>query len=322
MRTRTLGQSGIEASTVAFGAWAIGGWMWGGAEEQESIRAVEAALDCGMTFIDTAPAYGLGLSEEIVGRAVRGRREKAVIATKCGMVWHTTRGTFFLEQDGKPVHRYLGRESVIYECEHSLKRLGTDYIDLYQTHWQDLTTPIEETMSALLQLKQEGKIRAIGVSNATPAQVREYLSFGPVDTDQERYSLIDRKQEPEMIPLCIANNIAFLAYSPLANGLLTGRIGPERTFKEGDLRKGSKRFGQDNLARVTAAFELLKPIYERHTITPGQLVIAATLAQPGVTHALVGARSRAQVEENVKAAEVRLTEQEVAEVVGAFEGIR
>jgi aryl-alcohol dehydrogenase-like predicted oxidoreductase len=322
MRTLPLGQSGIEASTIAFGAWAIGGWMWGGAEEQESQRAVEAAIDCGITLIDTAPAYGLGLSEEIVGRAIRGRRDKVVIATKCGMVWHTNRGTLFVEQDGKPVYRYLGRESVIYECEQSLRRLGTDHIDLYQTHWQDATTPIEETMSALLELKQEGKIRAIGVSNATPAQVREYLRFGPVDTDQERYSLIDRKQEPEMLPLCIDNNIAFLAYSPLANGLLTGRIGSGRTFNEGDLRNGNPRFAKENLTRVAAAFERLKPICDRHGITPGQLTIAATLAQPGVTHALVGARSPAQVEENAKAGNVRLSEQEVAEVRSEFEGVR
>lgn len=295
--------------------------MWGGAEEEESVRAVQAALDCGMTFIDTAPAYGLGLSEQIVGRAINGRRDKAVIATKCGMVWHTNRGTFFVEQDGKPIHRYLGRDSIIYECEQSLKRLGTDYIDLYQTHWQDSTTPIEETMTALLQLKQEGKIRAIGVSNATPAQVREYLSFGPVDTVQERYSLIDRKQEAEMLPLCIASNIAFLAYSPLANGLLTGRIGAERVFNEGDLRKGNPRFAKENLERVAAAFKSLD-IADRYGITPGQLVLAATLGQPGVTHVLAGARSRAQVEENVKAGEVQLTGQEVAAVVAAFKGIR
>ncbi len=318
MRTRPLGQSGIEASVVAFGAWAIGGWMWGGADEDDAIRAIHASLDAGVNFFDTAPAYGMGRSEEIVGRALAGRRDQVIIATKCGLVWHTNRGTFFFEQSGKPVYKYLGRESIIYECEQSLKRLGTDYIDLYQTHWQDVTTPIEETMSALLQLKEEGKIRAIGVSNATVEQVAEYLRFGPVDSDQEKYSLLDRELEASLLPFCREMGIAVLAYSPLANGLLTGKIGPERVFPPTDLRHGNPRFSVENRARIAERLDRIRPIADRYGITLTQLVIAWTLEQHGITHALVGARNEAQVRENAGAGDIVLTTDEIVQIHDAF----
>ena len=184
MRYTPIGQSGITASVVAHGAWAIGGWMWGGTDVQKSVRSIHTSLDAGVNFIDTAPAYGLGLSERIVGEAVRGRRDKVILATKCGLVWHTGKGTFFVDQNGARIHRYLGADSIRYEVEQSLRRLETDYIDLYQTHWQDSTTPIEETMGTLLDLKKQGKIRAIGVSSCTVAQVRQYRSVGPVDAAQ------------------------------------------------------------------------------------------------------------------------------------------
>ncbi|MGB4019461.1 MAG: aldo/keto reductase, partial [Syntrophomonadaceae bacterium] len=184
MQQRNLGTSGLSASVVAIGTWAIGGWRWGGTDEAESIRAIHAALDAGINFLDTAPAYGLGLSEEIVGKALKGKRDQAVIATKCGMVWHTDQGTYFLDQYNKPIHKYLGPESIRYEVELSLQRLQTDYIDLYQTHWQDITTPIEETMGELVRLKEEGKIRAIGVCNATVDEMERYRKLGAVDSDQ------------------------------------------------------------------------------------------------------------------------------------------
>ncbi len=318
MRTRPLGQSGIEASVVAFGAWAIGGWMWGGADEDDAIRGVHAALDAGVNFFDTAPAYGLGRSEELIGRALAGRRDQVVIATKCGLVWHTNRGAFFFEQSGKPVYKYLGRESIIYECEQSLKRLGTDYIDLYQTHWQDPTTPIGETMSALLQLKEEGKIRAIGVSNATVEQVAEYLRFGPLDSDQEKYSLLDRELEATLLPFCREAGIAVLAYSPLANGLLTGKIGPERVFPPTDLRYGNPRFTVENRARIAERLERIRPIADGYGLTLSQLVVAWTLEQPGITHALVGARNEAQARENAGAGDVVLSTDEIVHIHDAF----
>ncbi len=318
MQMRPLGQSGIEASAIAFGAWAIGGWMWGGADENDAIRAIQAALDNGINFIDTAPAYGLGRSEELIGRALAGRRDRAVIATKCGLVWHTNRGEFFFTQAGKPVHRYLGRESIVYEVEQSLRRLRTDTIDLYQTHWQDNTTPIEETMGALLELKRQGKIRAIGVSNVTAEQLRRYLACGPVDADQERYSALDRGPEAELLPLCRERKVAVLAYSPLANGLLTGKLGPERTFPPGDLRRDSPRFSLENRARIAARLDRLRPVAQRHGASFAQLMLAWTIAQPGITHALAGARNPAQAAENARAGGLELSAEEVAAVSRAF----
>ncbi|MGQ9733190.1 MAG: aldo/keto reductase, partial [Candidatus Zipacnadales bacterium] len=231
MHYRPLGQSGLEASVVGLGAWAIGGHNWGGTHEPAAIDAIRAALDEGITLIDTAPVYGFGLSEEICGKALVGRRDEVVIATKCGLVWHTTQGDHFFDGPVGPVYRYLGRESIRYEIEQSLRHLQTDRIDLYQTHWQETTTRREETMAALLELKEEGKIRAIGVSNCTIQQIEEYRSIGPVDADQERFSLLDRKLEREgQLAYCREHNIAVLAYSPLEQGLLTGKVGLDRQF--------------------------------------------------------------------------------------------
>jgi methylglyoxal reductase len=291
MEYRPLGASRIEASVVALGTWAIGGWMWGGTDEQRAVEAIQASLDAGINFIDTAPAYGLGLSETIVGKAISGRRDQAVIATKCGIVWHTDKGTPFISQNGKKMHRYLGPESIRYEVEQSLKRLNTDHIDLYQTHWQDETTPIEETMTTLLDLKREGKIGAIGVSNATVEQIEAYRRLGPVDSGQERYSMLDRGLESEYLPYALKNNIAVLAYSPLAFGLLTGKVGLERQFPANDIRHNNPRFSVESRKQVLAMLEKMRPIAENHGLTLAQLVIAWTIVRPGLTHALVGARN-------------------------------
>lgn len=311
MRYRPLGESGIEASVVALGAWAIGGWPWGGTDEAAAIDAIRAGLDAGMNFVDTAPAYGLGLSEEIVGKAVAGRREDAIIATKCGLQWHTRKGQSYFEEEGTQVYRYLGPESVKYECEQSLKRLGTDYIDLYQTHWQDETTPIADTMAALLELKEQGKIRAIGVSNVKVGHLEEYRQSGVVDSDQELYSMIDRHKEDGVIPYDREHNIAVLAYSPLAQGLLTGRVGPTREFPEGDMRRNNPRFSVENRERIAAMLSKFQPIADKHEVTLAQLTIAWTVSQPGVTHALVGARNPQQSTENAKAGDLVLSEAEL-----------
>jgi len=311
MEYRPLGASGIEASVVALGAWAIGGWMWGGTDEQKAIEAIQASLDAGINFIDTAPAYGMGLSETIVGKAIAGRRIQAVVATKCGIVWHTDKGTPFINQNGKTMHRYLGPESIRYEVEQSLRRLNTDHIDLYQTHWQDETTPIEETMRMLLDLKREGKIRAIGVSNATVEQIEAYRRVGPVDSGQEKYSMLDRGLESEYLPYALKNHIAVLAYSPLAFGLLTGKVGPERQFPADDIRHNNPRFSIESRKQVLAMLEKMRPIAEKHTLTLAQLVIAWTVAQPGLTHALVGARNAQQAQENATAGNVNLSREEV-----------
>ncbi|MGA2592215.1 MAG: aldo/keto reductase [Bryobacteraceae bacterium] len=316
---RPLGQSGITASVVAHGTWALGGWMWGGTDVQKSVRSIQASLDAGVNFIDTAPAYGLGLSERIVGEAIRGRRDKVILATKCGLVWHTAKGTFFVDQNGTRIHRYLGAESIRYEVEHSLRRLETDYIDLYQTHWQDSTTPIEETMGALLDLKKQGKIRAIGVSNCTVDQVRQYRSIGPVDAAQEQYSMLHRELEREYLPYCAQNRISVLAYSPLANGLLTGKVDPQRVFPEDDLRRHNPMFSRESRTRIREMLDRMRPVAKKYSFTEGQLAIAWTFAQPGITHALVGARDANQAAENAWAGAVALTAADVARVAEAIE---
>lgn len=314
MRMRPLGTSGIEASVVGFGAWAIGGWMWGGSNEADAIRAIHAALDAGVNLVDTAPIYGFGVSEEIVGKALQGRRERAVVATKCGMVTNTKLGAAKFRSTGLgsspnghiDVRIFNHPDSIREEVELSLKRLQTDRIDLYQTHWQDPTTPIEETMDALLSLKQAGKIRAIGVCNATVAQMRAYASRGPLDSDQERYSMIDRKLEAEQLPYCREHRVAVLAYSPLAMGMLTGKMGPEREFGDGDIRDKQPRFGKENRAKVAAMLDEMKPVAERHKVSLTQLIIAWTASQPGLTHVLCGARTPEQAIENSAAGSIEL----------------
>lgn len=316
---REIGTSGVKASAVGLGTWAIGGWMWGGTDEKQSIAAIQASLDAGVTLIDTAPAYGLGNAERIVGEAVQGRRDKAVIATKCGLVWHTNKGKYFFSQDGKPVHRYLGREAIVYEVEESLRRLKTDYIDLYITHWQDSTTPIEETIAALDHLKRSGKIRAIGASNVNADELKQYIGTGKLDAVQERFSMIDREIESELLPLTIPNHVSTLSYSSLALGLLSGKIDPEREFSGDDQRKDNPRFSQKNRKLVQQFANALEDIASSHRASLAQLVIAWTLAQPGVTFALCGARDVRQAEENAAAGRIRLTDQERTTIDAAID---
>jgi len=326
MRNRPLGPSEIDASVVGLGAWAIGGWMWGGTDEDESVRAILAAIDAGVTLIDTAPIYGFGLSEEIVGKAVRARRDEVVLATKCSMVCNPTRGEFKFRSTARGpnpnghihIHIYSGPESIRQEVEASLKRLRTDRIDLLQTHWQESTTPIADTMGGLMELKQEGKIRAIGVCNATSAQMQEYRDAGQLDSDQERFSMIDRQIEDDQLPYCRENGVAVLAYSPLCRGLLTGKMGPERKFNEGDLRLSDPRFMVSRRERIAGMLDKFRPIAEGRGITLAQLVIAWTVSQPGLSHALCGARNPKQAEENAAAGEVELSEEELATIDAAI----
>lgn len=311
MLTREIGRSGIEASAIGLGTWAIGGWMWGGTDEAKSISAIQASIDEGISLIDTAPAYGQGLSEEIVGKAIAGRREKVVLATKCGLVWHTQKGNHFFDYDGKPVHRYLGKDAIVHEVEQSLKRLGTDYIDHYITHWQDPTTPIAETMEALETLKSQGKIRSIGASNTTADDVKAYVAAGQLDAIQEEYSMIKRDIEDTLVPLCLKEKVSVLSYSSLALGLLTGKIGPDRTFEGDDQRKDNPRFSVENRRKVARLMDAIAPIAEAHGATKAQVVIAWTLQQPGITFSLCGARDPEQARENAKAGRLRLTSEEI-----------
>lgn len=342
MNTRPLGTSGIDASTVAFGAWAIGGWTWGGTEEKESIRAIHAYLDNGGNFIDTAPVYGFGVSEELVGKAISDRRDKVVLATKCTMRWDlteaqktrakkkfsTTEATIDWSGESTSnsfdVYIYSGRDGIREEVERSLRRMKTDYIDLYQTHWQDDATPIEERMAILMDLKKEGKIRAIGVSNASVEQMEEYRAYGQLDSDQEKYSMLDRKPERTNLPFVAEHGMAFLAYSPLGQGLLTGKITPERKYAEGDQRRHKDRYKPDNVREVLRMLEPMRAIAEAHEINLAQLTIAWTLAQRGCSHLLCGARNEAQALENLKAGALSLSTEELATItdaVNSYDGI-
>jgi methylglyoxal reductase len=323
MLRRKLGSSDIDVSVIGFGAWAIGGWMWGGTDEEKAVQAIHAALDSGVNLIDTARVYGYGRSEEIVGRAIRGRREQVVLATKCGLVWDREEGTFFFHADERgstlrpskmKIYKNQRPESIRRELEASLKALGTDYIDLYQTHWQDPSTPIKDTVGELQRLKDEGKIRAVGVCNAT---VDDLAAYGPIASDQEKYNLLDRNIEQNgILDWCRRKGAGVLPYSPLANGLLTGKISPDRQYGEGDLRKMNPRFRRDNVERVNAMLATLRPIAQRHQATIGQLVIAWTIAQPGIACVLCGARDAAQAAENAAAGGITLAAEEI-EAIGS-----
>jgi methylglyoxal reductase len=322
MKYRSLGKSGIEASVVGFGAWAIGGWMWGGSKRNDPEGAIRAAVDHGINLIDTAPMYGYGRSEELVGDALKGLRDKVVLATKCGMVWYKKEGDKFFdandtgraenEEDKKyEVYINLRPAMIRYEIEESLRRLKTDRIDLYQTHWQDSTTKTEDVMAELMNLKQEGKIRAIGCSNATIDQMKRYQAVGELDADQEQYSMLQRQHERDNLSFCQKNDIAFLAYSPMALGILSGKIGPNHEFGEGDIRQSNAWYQKEARPKVDALLDVIRSVAEDKGITIAQTVIAWTLEQPGCSHALVGARDGDQAIANAKAGEVELTEEEI-----------
>ena len=318
MEKRLLGKSAVEATVITFGAWAIGGWMWGGADRKEALEAIRASFDHGVTSIDTAPAYGQGLSEEIVGEAIQGlNRDKIQLFTKFGLRWDTSQGEFFFKSKdnaGKDLLMYklASKESIIRECEASLKRLKTDYIDLYQIHWPDGTTPIAETMEAMQYLLEQGKIKAVGVCNYSSAQMEEAEKTIPLASNQVPYSMVFRDIEKDVIPYAIRHNNAVIAYSPLQRGLLTGKIKPDHHFNEGDTRKGNVFYTPENIARVNAFLDKLKPLAESKKATTGQLVIRWTIEQPGITIALVGARNSRQAVENAGAAGIHLSAEELS----------
>ncbi|WP_240230537.1 aldo/keto reductase [Devosia lacusdianchii] len=314
---RDIGRSGIAASAVGLGTWAIGGWMWGGTDEAAAVQAIEASIDAGISLIDTAPAYGLGRSEELVGEAIRGKRDGVVIATKCGLNWHHGKGNHFFDEAGKPVHRYLGADGIVFEVEESLKRLGTDYIDLYITHWQDPTTPIAETMEALARLKQAGKIRAIGASNVSADDLRAYVVAGKLDAIQERYSMLDREIETTLLPIATEAGVSTLSYSSLALGLLTGTVAADRAFGGDDQRAGDPRFSVENRQRAAHFATALRPLADQHGASVAQLVIAWTLRRPGITFALCGARNPRQALDNARAGTLALSADDLAVIDAA-----
>jgi aryl-alcohol dehydrogenase-like predicted oxidoreductase len=317
MELRTLGNSNIKVSPLAFGAWAIGGWMWGGAEEATALRAIKASLDVGMTTIDTAPVYGFGRSEELIGKALADvPRNQYQILTKFGMNWQNKDGEYFfdtIDNKGKPVkmYKYAGKKKVKKECEESLKRLKTDYIDLLQIHWPDSTTPISETMEALAKLIEEGKILAAGVCNYNIEQVEEALKILPIASNQVPYSMINRDIEKDLIPQAVMKGISILPYSPLQRGLLTGKIRSDHVFKEGDTREGNRFYTTENIERTNALLQKIKPIADAHDATLSQLVINWTMNRPAMGCVLAGARDEQQVKDNAKALDFKLSENEM-----------
>lgn len=331
MRRRPLGRSELEVPVLCLGAWTFGGWNWGGADDEASVRAVHAAIECGMNAIDTAPVYGFGHSERIVGRAIAGKRDSVIVMTKVGLRWDDDRGVEFFrtpDPDGRmlTVRKNSRPWSVKYEVEQSLKRLGVDVIDLVQVHWPDPSTPIGLTMHALLELRKEGKLRAIGVSNFTVAQMEEaQLALGDVAlaSDQPQYNFVARAIERDVLPYARRADVGVLVYSPLEQGLLTGKVDAARTFPAGDGRRGRATFSPENRAAVNALLQrVVVPIAERHGATIGQVVLACTIAQPGITSALVGARTPEQVRENARAGELELAAGEVRSVHEAFVSLR
>lgn len=317
MQYRKLGKSDLSISVVTFGAWAAGGWMWGGTERSEAVKAIQASYDQGVTSIDTAPAYGQGLSEEIVGEAIKGiPRDKIQILTKFGLSWEGKKGQFFFnshDNDGKPlnIYRYSGKDGIIKECEASLKRLGTDYIDLYQIHWADPTTPVQETMEAVAKLIQDGKVRYAGVCNYDVTLMKEAAKYIDLVSDQVPYSMVRRDIEQELVPYLIENNQSVLAYSPLQRGVLSGKMKPGHPFNEGDTRTDLPYYSAKNILLINAFLDKIKPLAHEKDATLSQLVIRWTIEQPGITIALVGARNAAQAIENAKAAEITLNAAEI-----------
>ena len=317
MKLRKLGNSDVTVTPLAFGAWAIGGWLWGGAEEKAALRAVRASFDLGITTIDTAPAYGFGRSELLVGRALEGiDRSQYQILTKYGLDWTSNQGEFYfdsVDNEGNPIKLYRNArpERVIKECEDSLRRLNTDYIDLLQIHWPDSTTPIAETMGAVSRLIAEGKVRAAGVCNYSAKQVDEALNSLGIVSNQVPFSMVRRDIEKDIIPQALERGLSILPYSPLQRGLLTGKFTPGYTFQEGDNRPESSYFSPENISRSNELLNKIKPLADAHNATLSQVVINWTANQPAMGCVLVGARDEKQVNENAGALAFELSDTEM-----------
>jgi aryl-alcohol dehydrogenase-like predicted oxidoreductase len=300
LRFNELGTTGIKVSAVALGTWAMGGDFWGKIDERKCIDAIIAGLDSGINLIDTAPIYGSGYSEEIVGKAIKGRRKGIILATKCGMPLNSPRS------------RDLTRKGLMFEIDESLRRLQTDYIDIYQVHWPDPGTDIAETMNALMDIKASGKIRAIGVSNQSVDQLKRYMANGRLDSVQPQYSLLEREIEKDILPFCQENNLGILTYGSLGAGMLTGKFKTPPAAAEGDKRAMFYPFFKEPLfSKALELLETLKAIAESHGKPVSHAAINWVSQQPGVTTALVGCKDPRQAIENAGAGEWDLSGEEL-----------
>jgi aryl-alcohol dehydrogenase-like predicted oxidoreductase len=292
MEYRQLGKSDLSVSTIGYGAWGIGGKpFWSTEGEENSIRSIEKSIDLGINFYDTAPVYGFGYSEELLGRALQSKRKDVIIATKCGLVWK--------KEDLKAIRKRATRESILEEIDLSLKRLRTDYIDLYQVHWPDESTPIEETMNTLLQIQKEGKIRYIGVSNYSVDQMKESLNYGQIISLQPMYSMLERDIEKESLPFCVENDIGIICYSPLASGVLTGKYDENTKFQDWRGQGIIGNFTGDVYVSHIKKVKQIAKIAQKHGKTLAQLAINRLLHQKGVTTAIVGVKNPDHVEQNM-----------------------
>ena len=312
-----LGKSDLQISPIVFGAWAIGGWMWGGTDDQLALEALKAGFDKGVTSIDTAPVYGLGHSEKVVGQfAKEVGRENIEILTKFGWNWKMEKGNALMkgsEPGGmeRDIYSNASKEGIIMEVEDSLRRLMTDHIDLYQIHRPDANTEIEETVEACLQLQEEGKIKAFGVSNMAVDLMQRAEKIIDIASSQSPYSMVYRKIEKDILPHSIKQGIGILAYSPLQRGLLTGKVISHYKFNEGDHRERNKFFKEPNRSRVNEFLVKIKHIADNHGVTLAQLVINWTVQREGITAALVGARNANQAEENAGSMDFSLSADEM-----------
>lgn len=287
----------MKVGVVALGCWAIGGEVnvWGPVDDNEAIAALQQGLDLGMTLIDTAPAYGYGHSEELVGKAIAGWRDQVVVATKCGLVW---------KQAGGRLERCLSARSVAAECEASLRRLRIETIDLYQIHWPDPNVAVQETMEALVRLREQGKIRAIGVSNFSCQQLSEARKYGPVECLQPELSMLERTAAEDLLPYCREYGLAVIVYGPLARGLLSGKFNPASRFT--DLRAKDARFTGPAFARNLARIDKLKAVAARLECSMAQLALRWAIQQEGVTAVLAGFKRSSQVIENAYAGDITI----------------
>lgn len=312
MEKLNIGASGIQVPFLGMGTWAIGGGSWWGDNDDEvSIQAIEAAVEAGIQWIDTAPIYGLGHSETVVGQALRRiGRDKVILSSKCGLEWRRETPVLHKVVDGVTVYRDLSAQSIIEDVEDSLRRLGTDHLDVLYTHWQSPDFglyPLEETVEAMTQLKQQGKIRAIGASNVTADILRRYCQLGQLDVIQEKYSLLTRRIEKQLMPACKELGVSVQAYSPLEQGLLTGKVTMETTYPEGSTRNANPNFQPARRAQALHLLASWQDLTEKYGCTLSQLVIALTARlNPGL-HVLCGARTPQQAQDNAKALQIQLS---------------
>ena len=302
MNTIKIGKSDINTPFMAMGTWAIGGGTaWGENDDKLSVRTIDEAIDCGITWVDTAPVYNLGHSEEVVGKALKGKRHNVLISTKCGLEWDYETPVFHKVMEGRNVYRDLSAKGIRKNLEDSLRRLQTDYIDIYYTHWQTpdfALYPLEETVGVLTELKKEGKIRAIGASNVTEDIIKGYCSLGQLDVIQEKYSILDSHIRSELAQVCEENKVSIQAYSPLEQGLLTGKVKADVKLAKGDVRNRNRFFSPENLPKVMRLLEHWKPLCLKYNCTMSNLVIACTAKTIDGLHVLCGARKPEQIRDN------------------------